>query len=284
MDVGVVVVRRVEVDHVRDAVDIDAPGGDVGGHQRVDAARPEAGERPLALALRLVAVDRERLHATVAEPFDEPVGAPLGAHEHQRAIALAAELVHQRLQAGVLADRDEAVLDVGCLVAARLTLLVGDRPLRIARRDAAGDAIEGCREEQRLALRRAGGDDAIDRRAKAHVEHPVGLVEHEDPDRIEREGATLEQILQAPGSGDQDVRLRGQRRLLGEAHPTVYGRDTQVARADDVCELLDDLAGELAGWRQHEGGWAGRHVRLGSDAFVRAAPRRRASCPSRWAT
>ena len=39
MDVGVVVVRRVEVDHVRDAVDVDAPGGDVGGHQRVDAAR-----------------------------------------------------------------------------------------------------------------------------------------------------------------------------------------------------------------------------------------------------
>ncbi len=35
------------------------------------------------------------------------------------------------------------------------------------------------REEQRLPRPRRGGDDAADRREKAHVEHAVGFVEHE---------------------------------------------------------------------------------------------------------
>ena len=48
--------RGVEVDDVRDVVDVDAAGGDVGGDERVDLARVEAAQRLLALALGLVAV------------------------------------------------------------------------------------------------------------------------------------------------------------------------------------------------------------------------------------
>ena len=38
VDVGVAITGRVEVDHVRDVVDVDAAGGDVGGDERVDLA------------------------------------------------------------------------------------------------------------------------------------------------------------------------------------------------------------------------------------------------------
>jgi hypothetical protein len=36
--VALAVLGRVEVDHVRDAADVDAAGGDVGGHERGDLA------------------------------------------------------------------------------------------------------------------------------------------------------------------------------------------------------------------------------------------------------
>ena len=58
--VGLGVVRRVEVDHVRDAADVDSAGGDVGRDQRVDLEGLELRERALALALGLVAVHRDR--------------------------------------------------------------------------------------------------------------------------------------------------------------------------------------------------------------------------------
>jgi hypothetical protein len=56
-------VRRIEVDHVRDPGDVDAPCRNVGGDEHVDRARLEACERLFALALGLVAVHRKGLDA-----------------------------------------------------------------------------------------------------------------------------------------------------------------------------------------------------------------------------
>ena len=60
MDVALVVLGRIEVDHVRDVGQVEPAGGDVGGDERRHLAGAEPGERPLALALRHVAVERER--------------------------------------------------------------------------------------------------------------------------------------------------------------------------------------------------------------------------------
>jgi len=56
-----------------------------------------------------------------------------------------------------------------------------------------------------LALGPAGGDDPIDRRPEAHVEHPVGLVEDQDLDLVKAEGTPREEILEAAGSGYEYV-------------------------------------------------------------------------------
>ncbi len=79
--------------------------------------------------------------------------------------------------------------------------------VRVGGGELAGRSLERRREEQRLALALALGDDAVDGGLEAHVEHPVGLIEDEDLDRLEADGAALEQILQPAGGGDQDVRL-----------------------------------------------------------------------------
>src|SRR3954452_5744288 len=47
VDVGLGYVGQVEIDDVRDAVDIDAAGGNIGGDQRADIAGAEQGERAL---------------------------------------------------------------------------------------------------------------------------------------------------------------------------------------------------------------------------------------------
>ena len=57
-------------------------------------------------------------------------------------------------------------------------------------------------------------DDPVDRGLEAHVEHPVGLVENEQRTWARRNRAALEQILEAPGSCDEDVAFCGAPRLL----------------------------------------------------------------------
>ena len=66
VDVGLMVGGRVEVDHVRDAVDVDPARGDVGRDERIHTSGLEARERPVALALGLVAVDRDGLEGPCA--------------------------------------------------------------------------------------------------------------------------------------------------------------------------------------------------------------------------
>ena len=102
--VAVLVLGGVEVDDVADVGDVDAAGGDVGRDQHVDVPALERGERALALVLRLVAVDRHRVDAAGLQALDEPVGAALGADEDEREVALALELLDERLELGLVQD------------------------------------------------------------------------------------------------------------------------------------------------------------------------------------
>ena len=116
----------------------------------------------------------------------------------------------------------------------------------------AGRALQGGREEQRLAIVRGLGDDPADRRLEAHVEHAVGLVEDEHLDVVERDRVAAEQVLEPAGGGDDDVGAAGGVALRAEADAAVDGGDAEAAGAGDRVELVDDLAGELAGRRQDQ--------------------------------
>src|SRR5581483_517884 len=79
-------VRQVVIDHMADAVDVDAAGGNVGRHQRADTAVAERRERALALILRLVPVDRFGREAGLHQATHNLVGAVLGAGEDEHAV------------------------------------------------------------------------------------------------------------------------------------------------------------------------------------------------------
>src|SRR5688572_25787600 len=91
----------------------------------------------------------------------------------------------------------------------------------------AGLALERRREEERLTLVRALADDAVDSRAEAHVEHAVGLVEHEQLHAVETEGAAVEEVLETAGRGHDDLCLGRLAGLLLDAHAAVDGSDLE---------------------------------------------------------
>src|SRR5690606_6764504 len=109
-------VGQLEIDDVADARDVDPARGDVGRDEHLDAALAELVERTFALRLALVAVDRVGGEARLGELLHHPVGAVLGAGEHQHAVhlarlqALAQSHGQQRLLLG-LADEADVLLD-----------------------------------------------------------------------------------------------------------------------------------------------------------------------------
>ena len=105
----------------------------------------------------------------------------------------------------------------------------------------------GGGKQQDLAFRRQALEDLADVWQEAHVEHAVGLVEHEAFDVVEIEFALAEQVEQAAGTGDGELRAlanAGDLRLL--AHAAVDGDAAQAhvlaQLGDDVLRLLGQFA------------------------------------------
>src|SRR6476661_10509632 len=246
VDVVLTRARGVVVDDVRDVLHVDAAGGDVGGHEGPDLARLEARQRLLALVLALVAVHRDGGHVVAAQALDQAVGAALGAHEDERPATLGrAQLLHEPVHLGLVGDADEAVLHLalGLLGVQRL---VRERAVGVAIGQPADLPVERGREQQRLALAVAELHDAVDGRAEAHVEHAIGLVEHEQLDVVELDVATVDEVLEATGGRDDDVRVLRALGLGVDAHAAVDGGDPERPGVGQREHLVDDLRGELA--------------------------------------
>ena len=104
------------------------------------------------------------------------------------------------------------------------------------------------REHQRLALARHGGDHLADVVDEAHVEHAIGLVEHQRLDAREVHGAPLEMIDEPARGGDEDVHAapqRGDLRLHADA--AVDGRRRAAMHVDRI-----DRGGFGAGGLQNQ--------------------------------
>ena len=88
VDVGLGVVRDIEVDHVGHSLNVKATGRDVGGDQDVDLAIAKVLDGALALLLRDVTVDGCSGEAAGLELVGQVLGCHLGAHEGDNAFGL----------------------------------------------------------------------------------------------------------------------------------------------------------------------------------------------------
>ncbi len=123
--------------------------------------------------------------------------------------------------------------------------------------DALGQVLDrrrhGRREQQRLALLRDGRHDLADVLDEAHVEHPVGLVEHQHVDVAQVEDALAHKVQQAARRGDDDVDAVAERvPLLALADAAVDGRDAEAGVLAVLGGRLGDLDRQLARRRDDE--------------------------------
>ena len=104
-------------------------------------------------------------------------------------------------------------------------------------------AVERGGEEHRLPLLRNRAKELLDLRAEAHVEHPVGLVEHERPDCLQRDQAALDEVLETAGGRDDDLRSAQPLRLRRHGGAAVGEADSDVLDARERIDLIGDLEG-----------------------------------------
>ena len=181
------------------------------------------------------------------------VGAVLGAGEDDGALHLGnAQRLRQqrRLLAGL--GEDHALVDLlGRGRDGRDRNL--DRIGEIGRGDLADRLRHGRREQQGLALGRDQGGDPAQRMDEAEIEHLVGLVEDEELDLAQRDGALVDEVEQAAGRGDEDVDMLAERAdLLADGHAAEDHGRLDRGEVGIGADRGLDLRRELAGRRQDQ--------------------------------
>ena len=244
----------VEVDHQAEALEVQAPGGHVGGDQDVEAAVLETLHRALALTLGHVPVEGLGIEAVGGELFRHLQGLQLGADEDQHGVE-GLHLQHPGQHVPLVEAGHQAVVLVDGLH--RLRRRHQTHLHRLAQMgvgDLADRLRHGGGEEGHLPLRGSLGEDPVDVLGEAHVEHLIGLVQDKGAQALEVQGAAAQMIHDPPRGADDHLHAPLQLpRLEAEAGTTVKGQDVEAAQAAGIgLEGLRHLKCQLTGGGQHQ--------------------------------
>ena len=226
VDVRLGVRRDVVVDDVRDVLDVEPARRDVGRDEDVEGTVAETVHHAVALVLRHAAVQRCGVVAVAGELLGKVLDLAARPGEDQRRGRVFE--VEDAPERGRLV---RAAHDVGDLPHAgggaalpRLRLdRDPDRLVEVALGDA-GDLRRDRRgEEGRLTRGRDRGQHRIEVLGEAHVEHLVGLVEHDELDGIEVQAAPRQMVDGAARRRDDEVDTAAQAaQLLADRLPAVH--------------------------------------------------------------
>ena len=234
-------------------MDVDAPGGDIGGHQHPHLAFLELGQGLLPGGLGLVPVDGPGVDARLFQLPHHPVGAVAGAHEHQGALhlGLAQQIGQQPLFVGLVHQVQllaHAVHGAGYRVHLHRRRLIQDVQGQLLHLGGHGGG-----KEQRLPPLGQRPDHLAHVVDKAHVQHPVGLVQHENLQLVQANEPLAHQVVEAARGGHQDIHppleLLGLGQLL---YPAENHAAAQVGSGPVGGKVLVDLQGQLPGRGEHQ--------------------------------
>ena len=239
---------------MRQLVDVQTTGGDVGRDQHLDAAFLETGQGAGTGTLALVAVDGGGADAVLVEGLGNTVGHVLGTGEHQYLLPVVAgdQVAQERDLVGLVARVHQLLDTLGGAVARRH--FDHRRVVQQASGQLANFLGEGGGEEQVLALLRQQGQNAADVADEAHVEHAVRFIQHQDLHFVELDGVLVVEIHQAARTGHQHVQTTAgchHLRVDADAAEDHVAADRQVLAV--VAHALAHLGGQLAGRGQHQG-------------------------------
>jgi len=257
--VGFRIVGDVVAHHQRQRHDVQPARGHVGGHQHRAAVVGEAHQHLVAVALLHVAVQGQRGMAAAVKLLRHRVDVLAHVAEHQRLVpigagaALAGQQLRQRVHFLGRFQLDELLLDRRPLLH-RCRHRHHHRIVLHARAHRADLLRVGGREQQRLMMLGDAPDDVVDRLAEAHVEHAVGLVQHQHADAAAVQAAALQMFLHAPRGAHHDVRIVRQRgQLRPQRHAAAQGQQLHVGDVRrQLAQRLADLIGQLARGAQHQ--------------------------------
>ena len=239
---------------MRDPLDVEAAGRDIRRDQDVELAGLQLVHGALALHLRDVAVDGGGGVAAGAELLGDLLGRALGAGEDDHALEVL-DLEDAGEGVDLLLVRDDQIA-LGDLRRRRGLGL--DRDLfgimQVLLRHPADRRRHRGGEERDLLGVGCVGEDRLDILREAHLEHLVGLVEHEVLQLRQIERALVEVVHDAAGSPDDDVHAAAERgQLHAVALPAVDGQDVHAPDVRRVLlERLADLQCQLARRGEHE--------------------------------
>ena len=249
--------RQLIVDDVGEAGHINAAGRHVGGDQHLAFPLTQAVQCPGALALVHVAMQRIHGKAFALKFLGQLLGLPLGGGEDDGlAHAGVVEAGTQQLATvSRVVDIDHVVIDRRQGLFAALD----GQPLRILQQlvgQVAHVMRDGGGEAHGLALGRQHFGNAEHIFGEAHVQHPIGLVQHQHLQARQVDLAVFQLVDQTAGRGHQHFVRHGQCPCLvevGRAPGDADGAGTRQQPRQRVAGARD-LLGQLAGGREHQHG------------------------------
>ena len=122
-------------------------------------------------------------------------------------------------------------------------------------------------KQRGVPVARAAVEDAPHIRQETHVEHAVGLVQHQELDLVELAGAALHVVEQPAGGGHQDIHAVAQGvLLLAVADAAEDDGGAQVGEPGEIANGGFDLRGQFAGrFEDQQAGLRAVLAELGED-------------------
>lgn len=208
------ILRKVEVHHVCDVIDVDATCSHIGCDDHVHLLGTKAGHHLLSRLLAEITVQGGSRNAALHQRFHDIGSACARAHEDQRGLPyLRLEDPDERLAFETLGHRDDVLRNVRSAQRARLDLNL-DRRAQVLLRHLADRCGHGGRKERHLLVTGGVRNDALNGLKKSHAKHFVGFVKHKKLHGGEVEGATVEVIDDTSGGTHDDVNAGAKRLQL----------------------------------------------------------------------
>ncbi len=247
VDIGLGDIRELEIDDMRELIDIDPTCRDIGRDEDTDFFVLESCECCLAIILGFIAMDSFRWYTCEIEVFHDFIGSMFCPREDKYSLNIFIfQDIFEEVLLIVLIDEVHALTDHMSRTRWR-----SDFDFRRIGEDISGEVDysrrHGRREEERLSLARKLGDDLLHIMDESHIEHTICLIEYEEFDLPKIDESLLHEIEQSTWSRDQDIDPFWERiDLTMLAHTSEYHLRSEVRIASIVCEALFDLDRELS--------------------------------------
>ena len=203
--VGLGNVGQVVVDDVFQTVNINASGGNIGGHQNAGGLLLKIAQRVLPGILRLIAVYGFCRNLALLQHTHYLIGPVFGTGKDQyRTDGLIFKHFLQEVDLVGFVHKINKLIDgLGCGRCGRHLYL--HRLMKNGVGQLHDIGRHGGREKERLAFCGQNSQEPFYIVNKAHVEHAVGLIQHKNLNFPNRYKFLIHQVEQATGGGNQNI-------------------------------------------------------------------------------